>query len=225
MYHENRVTFQVKSSVEGDGFVYKPSVRLEEMENKLANGKEKFVPNSAVKESITNDFSESMKTPEAQNGWENLKRQWDLMLKGSEASRVIGTVGDSFYTVVSSDEGTNIINSLVSTLHMLLSKIGEKKTPSDLNTLLKTVFLLLASPEMPNVVNEIGNLVIRVANKENATPFVIQLFKEVNTLLRIKGLDCKLNKLFTNIILMMKNYDDKTETKIVNTPKQQKSIK
>jgi len=198
---------------------------LEEIENKLSNGKEKFVMNNAVKESITNEFSESMKTPEAQNGWENLKHQWDLMLKGSEASRVIGTVGDNFHTVVSSDEGANIINSLVSTLHMLLSKIGEKKSSSDLSTLLKTIFLLLASPEMPNVVNETGNLVISVANKENATPFVRQLFKEVNTLLKMKDLDCKLNKSFTNIILMMKNYNGKTETEVVNTLKQQKSIK
>ncbi|XP_025198376.1 uncharacterized protein LOC112596791 [Melanaphis sacchari] len=184
-------------------FQYKPSMRLEKMEENLPNDAKKFVPEGKVKEVITNTFKNAMTTNQAKRGLAEAQEQWQLMLNGSEASRVIGTTGQNLKKIFTSPNGADMINMLVTTIHVLLTKGSEEKIGSGITNLISMTYALLTSDLMPDIVNKTGGLIITAVNKPRAPLFCKTYWNEVEKLLKDKKLNQKLNKYFTNTMSMM----------------------
>lgn len=199
---------------EEDNFMYKPSKTLKEMENKLPTCEKEFVKDGMVKETLSNMFEESMKTTVAQDGLTKLNRQWMLMLEGSEASRVVGTFGENFKKIITSNSNANIINVVMSTLNVLLKKMAMEKRASGLNKILNMIFVLTGSPNMPNVINKVGSLTIMAVQKPNVPEFTRKLFDETYSLLNEKNISKKMDNYFSNVISMMKNLRGQLDTTI-----------
>lgn len=197
-----------------DIFQYKPSERLEEMEKNLSCDLKKFVEDGNVKETLTNTFLNSMNTDVAVDGLAKLKQEFQQMINGPEASWVIGTFGEDLNKIFTSREGANIINMIASTVHVLLTKVGEKNSQeSGLGKLLSSSFSLCSSPKMPEIVDKTGELAITIVNKPNAALFTRQYWIEWQKLLGQKDLEKKLNNYFVTLSALMKSLNNQ-RTKI-----------
>lgn len=174
------------------------------MENNLSGDRKKFIQDGNVKETLINTFLNSMKTDVAVNGLEKLKKNLKKMINGPEASWVIGTFGENLNRVYTSREGAKIINMIASTIHVLLTKLGEKNVQeSDLGKLSSSLFSLCSSPKMPDIVDKTGELAVAVVNKPNAALFIRQYWYEWQKLLKRKNLDKKINDNFNTVSHLM----------------------
>eukprot|EP00102_Acyrthosiphon_pisum_P005538 XP_001950374.1 PREDICTED: uncharacterized protein LOC100160421 [Acyrthosiphon pisum] len=186
-------------------FQYKPSKRVEEMENNMPDSAKVFIGVGKLKDTMTDTYASAMATDAAKAGFADANHEWQLLLEGPEAARVIGTSGQNFNTIVTSTDGADMINMLATTVHVLLTKAGEQKMSSGLRDILSMTYSLFTSPNMPEIVNKAGGLVITAANKPNAPWFTKTYWDETKKLLSDKNLNEKLKKYFTNIISMMKS--------------------
>lgn len=186
-------------------FEFKPSKRLQEMENNMSNSSKAFVGDGKVKKTLTDTYKTTMATDVAKAGFDNANHQWLLMLEGPEASRVFGTFGKNFNTIVTSTDGVDMINMLATTVHVLLAKAGEEKMSSKLSDIMSMTYSLFTSPNMPEIVNKTGGLVITAVNKPGAALFTKTYWTEVKKLLTEKNLNQKLKKYFANLMSMMKS--------------------
>lgn len=185
-------------------FHYTPSAKLKRIESGLSDADRSPIDDGKVKESLTAAFEDSMQTDVAQQGLADVKNEWQLMMEGPFARMVIGTFGQNFVKIVTSQEGADMINMLAATASVLLQKAGAEKRAEGLNRAISMTFMLFTSPEMPEIVNKSGQLLIAATNKRNATQFAERFWAEVKDVLTIKNLDHKLAKCFTNIRSMMK---------------------
>jgi len=186
-------------------FQYEPSKRVEEMENDMPESDKAFIGDGKLKATMMNTYASAMATDEARTGFSNANYEWQLVLEGPEAARVIGTSGQNFNTIVTSTEGADMINMLATTVHVLLAKAGEQKMSSGLRDIISMTYSLFTSPNMPEIVNMVGGLVITIANKPSAPLFTRTYWNETRKLLSDKNLNEKLKKYFANIISMMKS--------------------
>lgn len=186
-------------------FQYKPSERLEEMEKNLSNHAKAFVNNGKVNLAMNAMYAKAMSTDVAIHGIDGVQHEWDLMLEGPEASRVIDSFGQNFHKVLTSVDGGNMINMLASTVHVLLSKAGESKMNSRLNEIMSLTYSMFTSLEMPTIINKASGLVITAANKPKALLFVKMYWEEMTKLMNVKNINLKLNKYFSNMISMMQS--------------------
>ncbi|XP_015363814.1 PREDICTED: uncharacterized protein LOC107161780 [Diuraphis noxia] len=193
---------QTQNSQEETEFQYKQSKWLEEMENNMTDSSEVFVEDGEEKEALTNTFTSAMATDVAKAGFTDANHQWQLMLEGPEASRVIGTFGQNFNSIVSSNNAANMINMLASTTHVLAATAGEAKMSSGLRDILSMMSSLFTSPNMPIIVNKVGLLVISTVNKPNGPLFSKTYWDEIQNLLSVKNLNEKLQKTFENLSTM-----------------------
>jgi hypothetical protein len=186
-------------------FQYMPSKRLEEMENNLPSSAQAFIPDGKVKETIINTFNSAMATDLARTGYENVQHQWQELINGPEAPRVIGTFGQNINKIFTSPEGSDMINMLATTTHVLLSKSGEEKMSAGLADLVSLTYSLLTSDLMPDIINKTGGLVITAVNKPRATLFTRTFWDGIRRVFSEKNINEKMNKYFTNIVSMMKS--------------------
>uniref|UniRef100_A0A2S2PH25 Uncharacterized protein n=1 Tax=Schizaphis graminum TaxID=13262 RepID=A0A2S2PH25_SCHGA len=193
---------QVPQAVE---FQYMPSKRLEELENNLPSSAQAFIPDGKVKENIINTFNSAMATDLAKTGYGDVQRQWQALIDGPEAPRVFGTFGQNFNKIFTSPEGSDMINMLATTMHVLLAKSGEKKMSAGLADLVSLTYSLLTSDLMPDVINRTGGLVITAVNKPRATLFAKTYWFGIKRLLSVTNLNEKLNKYFANMLSMMES--------------------
>jgi len=210
---DNRVTFQAVISYEeiienedvSEGIVFKPNVRLQNKENELSANKKKTVNDNMVKETIVNTFSESMKTPEAQKGMSTWQNHWKSMYTGRKAPEMFETIGNSFQRIMTSEKATDIIGTLVSLVHVLLSKVGYEEELCDVTEVLKKTLSILSASNLPEIVERSGDLVNEAVNKKNANLFVARFFQELNNLLNMKNLDKYVTKNFANLKKVLDN--------------------
>ncbi|XP_026816888.1 uncharacterized protein LOC113556252 [Rhopalosiphum maidis] len=193
---------QVPQEVE---FQYIPSKRVEEMETNLPSSAQAFIPDGKVKETFINTFNSAMATDLARTGYSDVQRQWQELINGPEAPRVIGTFGQNFNKIFTSPDGSDMINMLATTTHVLLSKSGEEKMSAGLADLVSLTYSLLTSNLMPDIINKTGGLVITAVNKPRATLFVRTYWDGIRRLFSERNLNDKMNKYFTNIMSMMKS--------------------
>jgi len=151
-----------------------------------------------------------MATDVAKDGFTNANHEWQLMLEGPEASRVIGTFGQNFNTIVDSNNAANMIKMLATTAHEMLATAGEAKISSGLSDIVSMTYSLFTSPKMPEVVNKTGQLVIDAVNKPGAALFTKTFWDEIKELLSVKNLNEKLKKNFSNLLFMMNSLSRKT---------------
>ncbi|XP_060859638.1 uncharacterized protein LOC132936874 [Metopolophium dirhodum] len=186
-------------------FQYKPSKRVEEMENNMPDSAKVFIGVGKLKDTMTDTYASAMATDTAKAGLADADHEWQLLLEGPEAARVIGTSGQNFNTIFSSNDGADMINMLATTMHVLLTKAGEQKMSSGLRDIMSMTYSLFTSPNMPEIVNKAGGLVITIVNKPGAPMFTKTYWNETKKLLSDKNLNEKLKKYFANIISMMKS--------------------
>lgn len=202
-----------ESGMETDNFQYKPSERLNEMEKNLSGELKTFVKDGYVKETLTNTFSNSMKTDVATDGLAGLKQELQQTFNGPEAYRIFDDFGDDLNKIFTSRNGANIINMIASTVHVLLTNTGETNIKeSGLGKLLSSLFLLCSSSYMPQIVDKTGELVITMVNKPMAALFARQYWNEWQKMLNQKDLDKKLNNIFNSLSALMKSlHNQKTK--------------
>lgn len=186
-------------------FQYTPSQRLSEMEQNLPSGAQAVIPDGKVKEAITDTHKTAMNTDVAKTGLADIKHEWQLMLEGPHASRVIGTFGQNINKIFTSAEGADMANMLATTVHVLLARSGMQKTSPCLATILSSTYSLFTSDMMPEIVNKTGGLVITAVNKPKAPLFVKTYWDEIKKILNEKNINVKLNKYVNNIVSMMKS--------------------
>jgi len=199
-------------------FQYKPSKRVEEMENNMPESAKAFIGVGELKDTMTDTFASAMATDTAKAGFADANHEWQLLLEGPEAAKVIGTSGQNFNTIVSSNDGADMINMLATTVHILLAKAGEQKMSSGLRDIMSTTYSLFTSTNMPEIVNKAGGLVITLSNKPGAALFTKTYWNEIKKLLFDKNLNEKLKKYFANIISMMKSLSEmvKDNKRLIN---------
>ncbi|KAE9543457.1 hypothetical protein AGLY_002257 [Aphis glycines] len=202
---QNQADYQDEEEPQTDEFQYKPSQRLAEMEQNLPSSAQAVIPDGKVKEAFTDMYTTAMNTDVAKTGLANIKHEWQLMLEGPEASRVIGTVGQNINKIFTSAEGADMVNMLATTAHVLLARSGMQKMRPGLATIIALTYSLLKSDVMPEVVNKTAGLAITAANKPNAPLFVKTFWDEIRKIVNEKNINKKLNKYFNNIVSMMKS--------------------
>lgn len=202
---QDQANYQDEEEPQTDEFQYKPSQRLAEMEQNLPSSAQAVIPDGKVKEAITNTYMTAMNTDVAKTGLANIKHEWQLMLDGPEAPRVIGTFGQNFNKIFTSIEGADMANMLATTAHVVLARSGMQKMSPGLATILSSTYLLLTSDMMPEIVNKTGGLVITAVNKPKAPLFVKTCWDEINKILNDKNINGKLNKYFHNLVFMLKS--------------------
>jgi len=186
-------------------FEYKPSQRVEEMENNMPESAKAFIEVGKLKDTMMDTYASAMDTDTAKAGLADAKHEWQLLLEGPEAAKVIGTSGKNFNTIVTSTDGADMINMLATTVHVLLAKAGEQKMSTGLRDIMSLTYSLFTSANMPEIVNKVGGLVITTANKPGAPLFTKTYWDETKKLLSDKKLNGKLKKYFANIMSMMKS--------------------
>lgn len=202
---ESEADQDVESYRPQQSFQFIPSKKLKAIESKLSADQKAFIPEGKVRETMTNVYRNAMNTNVAVQGLKELNDQWDSMLNGPEASRVIGTFAQNFGKVVSSYESAKILDMLWNTMHMLLSKAGQETEAAGLGFIMSSLFELFELPNMPEVVNQAAGLIITTVNKPNAKLFIKQAFKEVQTMLKNKNLANEINMYFKTILAEMNN--------------------
>jgi len=175
------------------------------MEDNMPDSDKAFVEVDKVKDTMTDTYASAMATDAATAGLAEANHEWQLMLTGPEASRLIGTFGQNFNTVVTSADAADMINMLATTVHILLAKAGEEKMSSGFSDIMSMTYSLFASPSMPDIINKAAGLVITGSNKSGATLFTKTFLKEIKKLFGEKNLCVKLNKYFANIMTMMQS--------------------
>lgn len=195
---------QDTTGVKVESFQFKPSKRLQEMEDMLSGEEKEFIQDGKMKETVTKLFLDSINTDVVRDGFAKANHEWQMLVEGPEASRVIGTFGDNLNKIVTSAGGAEIINTVAATAHILLSKAGEKVPESGINKILSMTFSLFTSPEIPDIVNKTGELVVTAADKSKAPLFIRRFWDEVNAFMGDKDLNSKLNMYFTNILSIMR---------------------
>lgn len=155
-----------------------------------------------------------MCTTEAKNGWTDMKYQWNLMLEGPEASRMITQIGENLYTVFSTENSTKFINTVIAGIHIILSKIGNDKNNVQLEAVMQMIFKLATSPNITGIIDKTNYILMIAVNNENTIPIVKELFKGMNEVLDIKKVDKNLDNIFRHIRRLMKEYVDKNKTKV-----------
>jgi len=190
---------------ETDDFIYMPSITLKKMEDGLSTCDREFVKDGMVKETMTQVFWDSVNMPMAKAGWTPLCGQWQNMLEGPEASRVIGTFGMNFHKIITANKDTNIINVVASTVHGLLDKIAVENRATGLSKIMEMVFTLTEAANMPDIINKLGELTMTFVQKPKAQEFTRKFYTETFKLLNDKDLNNKINKYFSTIISMMKS--------------------
>lgn len=201
---EHKVSQEVEHAV-SQPFQYKPSERLKALENELPAGKKEFVPDGKVREIITSVYQNAMQKNVAKEGLNKLNEEWKSILEGPEASRVIGTCGQNFAKIVSSDQAAEVLDTVWTTAHLLLSRAGKETKGAGLGRIMESLFTLFGSPQMPKIISQTGELIIKAANKNNAVPFVKSGFDEIQIMLKDSELTNKINTYFKNMVSMMKN--------------------
>lgn len=189
-------------------FQYKPSQRLAEMEQNLPSSAQAVIPDGKVKEAFTDTYTTAMNTDVAKTGLAKIKHEWQLMVEGPEASRVIGTVGQNVNKIFTSAEGADMVNMLATTAHVLLARSGMQKMHSGLATIIALTYSLLSSDVMPEIVNKTAGLAITAVNKPKAPLFVKTSWDEIMKIVNEKNIHVKLNKYFNNIVSMMKSMSE-----------------
>lgn len=202
---QDQADYQDEEEPQADEFQYTPSQRLAEMEQNLPSSAQAVIPDGKVKEAITDTYTTAMNTDVAKTGLADVKHEWQLMLEGPHASRVIGTVGQNINKIFTSTEGADMANMLATTVHVLLARSGMKKMNTGLATILLSTYSLLTSDMMPKIVNKTGGLVITAVNKPEAPLFVKTFWDEIQKILYEKNINTKLITYFKNIVSMMKN--------------------
>lgn len=191
-----------------------PSARLIQIEKNMSTDEREFIECDNVKETLTNTFLGSMVTPVAKCGLNTLHAEWWQMVNGPEASRLIDAFGQNLATLFRSANGSNMINTMLQTLHYFLEKIGSETRVSGMGEVVSGTLDLLASPRLPEIVNKTGGLVITAANKPMMLNFVRNFWKEFNVFLNNKELGAKVKKSFNNLTNMMQNISNTKK----NTP-------
>lgn len=170
----------------------------------LSGDEKEFIQDGKVKETAFRLFSESINGDVVKNGFAKVNHEWEMLVDGPEASRVIGTFGDNLSKIVTSARGAEIINTVATTAHILLSKAGEETRESGLSKILSMTFSLFTSPEIPDIVNKTGGLIVTAANKPKAPLFIKRFWEEMKIFMGEKELNAKLTRYFTNIMSIMK---------------------
>lgn len=202
---------QTQNVQEEADFQYKQSKWLEEMEKYMPYSSKAFVADGKVKETLTDTFIRTMATDVATAGFTKANSEWQLMLEGSEASRVIGTFGQNFNTIVDSNNAAKVIKMLATTAHVLLAAAGEAKVSSGFSDIMSMTFWLFTSPYMPEVVSKSGQLVIDAVDKPGAALFTKTFWDEISRLLSVQNLNEKLKKNFANLLSMMNSLSRNTK--------------
>jgi hypothetical protein len=182
---------------------FMPSDRLALVERSLPKNKKAFVGDGMAKKTLCNTFKESMKSRAATNGLENLEREWLTMIAGPEAERLVDTFGGNFKKFVTSPNGAEMANTVTSTLHSLLARAGAETRHSGLGEVISMIISLFRSPEMPEIVNLTGGLIISAVNKENGLAVIHQFWVEVQKLLDVKNVNRKVQTAFDNLLTTM----------------------
>jgi len=202
---------QTQGAQEEPDFQYKQSKWLDEMENNMPDSSKAFVADGKVEETLTDTFTSTMATDVAKAGFTDANNQWQSMLEGPEAFRVIGTFGHNFKTIVSSNDAANLIKILATTAHVLLTTAGEAKMSSGLRDIISTTYSLFASPNMPKVIEKSGKLVTSAVNKPGGPLFTKTFWDEIEKLLSVKNLNEKLKKNFANLLSIMNSLSKNTK--------------
>lgn len=169
-----------------------------------------MVKDGRVKETMIHTFNEAMASEVAQKHLARLNSEWQVMIDGPEAPNVIGTVSGNLREVMTSQNGSKFIITVFATIQALLMKAGEKQTQSNgLANILSMIYTLFSLPNMPDIVEKTGILIIDAVNKRNAAMYVRQFWGEIKKFLSDKLLKPKLNQCFSNTIFLMKVYNDK----------------
>jgi len=172
----------------------------------MPKDKKELIKSGMVRGTMTDTFKNSMDTAVATEGLAKLNHEWELMIAGPEASRVIGTLGQNVNQMLTSPGGSEFISTAYTTAHVLLSKAGEETRTSGLGKILSMAFFLFTSPEMPEIVNKTGELIVTAVNKPDAPLFVRHFWDEVKQSLSDGNLNKKLDKCYGNIFSLMNSY-------------------
>lgn len=213
---ENEADQDVECSQPQQSFQFIPSKKLKAIESKLSADQKSFVPEGKVREIMTNVYRDAMNTDVAIHGLKELNDRWNSMLNGPEAPLVLGAFSQNFSKIVSSYESANIINMLWTTVHMLLTKAGQETKASGLGWIMSSLFKLFMLPQMPEVINQTGGLIITTVNKPNAKQYIKQVFKEIQTMLKDNKVTDKINTYFKTMSSMMEN--QKATKKLNSSP-------
>lgn len=180
-----------------------PNTRLEDMENNLPEIEQQFIDNDKVKETMVNLYKNATEKEEVKNEIEKMNQQWQRLINGPEALRVIGTFGENFKQLGETTATADIFNMMLTTIHVLLREAGEQKDTA-LSNLLTDAFTLLSSSKMPEIINKIGGVIITAVNKQNAPQFVVRYWIEImNLIQKDKDLNNKITMLVNNTIAIM----------------------
>lgn len=182
---------------------FKPSERLAKMESGLPPNKKAYVRDGQVKKTLENTFIGSIKSRAAAIGWERADHEWQQMLAGPEADRLIDTFGENYKKFVTSPNGAEMANALESTIHSVFTKAGAETRHVGLGDVISMTTSLFRSEKMPYIVSLTGGLIISAVNKKNALASIHQFWEEVNKLLTIKNLNKNLQTSFDNMITAM----------------------
>lgn len=196
---------------------FMPSERLTWMESSLPVNKKAFVADGKVKETMENTFENSINSRAAANGLRRAEREWKQMLAGPEADRLVDTFGGNFKKFVTSPNGVEMANTVTSTIHSLFAKAGAETRHSGVGDIISMVISLFRSPQMPEIVNLTGGLIISAVNKNNALAFINQYWKETQRLLATKNINRKVQIAFNNLFTLM-NQLAKKQPKIKSAP-------
>jgi len=202
---EDQVYYQDEEEPQTDGFEYKASQRLADMERELPSSAQALIPDGKVKEAYTDTYTTAMNTDVAKTGLANIKHECQLMIDGPEASRVINTFGQNINKILTSVEGAEMANILVTTAHVLLNRSGMHKMSPSLAAFLSSAYSLLTSNMMPDIVNKTGGLVITAVNKPKAALFVKTYWDEIKKILNEENINMKLINYFHNLASIIKS--------------------
>lgn len=180
-----------------------------------------MVKDGHVKETIINTFNEAIASAVAQKQLAKLNSEWQVMIDGPEAPRVISTTSGNVREVMTSNNGSKFIITVFATVQALLTKAGERTTQGNgLGKLVSMVYNLLSLTNMPDIIKKTGTLIIKTAKKDNAALYIRQFWGEVKQCLSDQQLPAKLDRCFSNTMFLMKSYNKKISLAKRQTPKE-----
>lgn len=176
----------------------------------MPRNQKEMVKDGRVKETMINTFNKAIASAVAQKQLAKLNSEWQVMVDGPEASRVIGTTSGNVREVMMSQNGSKFIITAFATVQALLTKAGEEQSQSNgMGKLLSMIYNLLSLTNMPDIIKKTGTLIIKTAKKKNAALYVRQFWGEVKKSLSDEHLKAKLDRCFSNTMFLMKIYNDK----------------
>lgn len=184
-------------------YEFKPSKKLEEVEKNMPISAQAFIKDGKVEKTLKDTYASVIDTDVAKEGLKNVDHEWQLMLSGSEASRVVDTFGTDFKKIVTSPDARDMIRTMVTTVYVLLINVDKEKLDPGLGNIMSITYLLFTSPNMPEIINKACGLVITFVNKPDASLFAKKFWDELKKLLEINNLNKNLINYFNNTIFFM----------------------